>query len=279
MVCNLQHMKQYQQSLKASFRQATPGKKQRTFDLFCTSRPIILFVALAMGAASGCKTSNNADEEVTGAAFIDEPINGIAWRYLALGDSYTIGQSVDASDRWPVQLQVELEANMTTKPFENVTILATTGWTTSNLAQALSNSGYEEETWDLVSLLIGVNNQFQGVSLEQYEVEFEDLLHRAIAAANEREERVFVVSIPDYGYTPFGEANQAQISGELETFNASCKAIAESYGVAHFDITDISQQWPDVDGLIAEDGLHPSRLHYSLWIESFHDSVRALLEP
>ena len=102
-------------------------------------------------------------------------------------------------------------------------------------------------------------------------------MQRAIAAANDREDRVFVVSIPDYGYTPFGSSNQAQISSELESFNATCKAITDSYGVAHFNITDISQQWPETEGLVAGDGLHPSGLQYEMWVESFREDVLEML--
>tara|TARA_Y100000385_G_scaffold280097_1_gene330683 strand:- start:343 stop:1113 length:771 start_codon:yes stop_codon:yes gene_type:complete len=236
-----------------------------------------MFLLSLIVLLNSCKAPDETTQNTLSNDSITGPLNGSSWRILALGDSYTIGESVSPDLRWPNQLQEELQANMITDAFETVTILATTGWTTSNLSLALANSGHEEASWDLVSLLIGVNNQYQGASLEEYAVEYENLLQRAIAAANDREDRVFVVSIPDYGYTPFGATNQAQISSELENFNATCKAITDSYGVAHFNITDISQQWPETEGLVAGDGLHPSGLQYEMWVESFLEDVLELL--
>lgn len=236
-----------------------------------------LFLIAIIAVLNSCKTPDETTQNPLSNDSIIGPLNGSSWRYLALGDSYTIGESVSPGLRWPNQLQEELQAHMVNDAFEDATILAATGWTTSNLSLALANSGHEEESWDLVSLLIGVNNQYQGASLEEYAVEYENLLQRAIAAANNREDRVFVVSIPDYGYTPFGASNQAQISSELENFNEKCKAITDSYGVAHFNITDISQQWPETDGLVAGDGLHPSGLQYEMWVEAFQEDVMEML--
>ena len=202
-----------------------------------------------------------------------------SFRYLALGDSYTIGESVAANQRWPEQLVNRLAGWMPQDTLIDPVILATTGWTTSNLSQALTASGYEETTWDYVSLLIGVNNQYQGLTLENYAVEFTQLLDRSIACAGGRTDRVFVVSIPDYGYTPFGQSNQVQISEELQAFNAACRSLALDAGVAHFNITPISQQWPQQEGLVAADGLHPSGLQYGLWVDSFSSEVKTLLRP
>ena len=203
----------------------------------------------------------------------------LSFRYLALGDSYTIGESVDADLRWPEQLVNQLESLMPLDTLYAPIFVATTGWTTADLSAALEASGHEDDTWDYVSLLIGVNNQYQGLSLNSYTAEFSLLLQRAIACADGRSDRVFVVSIPDYGYTPFGQANQSQISQELEQFNAACRSITLNAGVAHFDITPISQQWPQVQGLVATDGLHPSGFQYSLWVNSFASEVKSLLRP
>lgn len=272
-------MSQSPQPFVLPFCSAMAAQMQRAFRAPFKQTSGLLLLPIILLTWGGCKAPDDATELPDESTSLAGPVNGATWRYLALGDSYTIGESVVPSERWPNQLQAELEAVLSDESFDDATILATTGWTTSNLSQALSNSGYEDESWDLVSLLIGVNNQYQGAELEQYEVEYEDLLQRAISAAGDREGRVFVVSIPDYGYTPFGANNQAQISTELEGFNAACQAITESYGVAYFNITPISQQWPEVEGLVAGDGLHPSALQYAMWVDAFHEQVRDLLQP
>lgn len=193
--------------------------------------------------------------------------------YLALGDSYTIGEGVPSSDRWPVQLSEAINSASLAYYVSAPTIIAQTGWNTQALSNAMDAANIDNEQYDLVSLLIGVNNQYQGLSLEQYETQFTALLQRAIAIAGGNLERVFVVSIPDYGYTPFGVNNQQQISTQLAAFNQACMELTEAAGVRHYNITPISQQWPSVDGLIAPDNLHPSGYQYSLWVESFLNDV------
>jgi acyl-CoA thioesterase-1 len=127
--------------------------------------------------------------------------------------------------------------------------------------------------------LIGVNNQYQGLPVEAYGPEFSALLERAIALAAGDAGRVFVVSIPDYGYTPFGVNNQSTISAELAQFNDTCRTRTLARGVAHFNITPISQEWPDTPGLVAADGLHPSGEQYGRWVASFADEVAGLVHP
>jgi acyl-CoA thioesterase-1 len=199
-------------------------------------------------------------------------------RYLALGDSYTIGTGVSASERWPSQLTEHINSLQTSVHLNAPVYIAQNGWTTQALSNAMIASGVDTASYDVVSLLIGVNNQYQGIALQDYEAQFTDLLERAIEIANGNPNRVFVVSIPDYGYTPFGSANQAQISAELAQFNASCQTITASYGVAHYNITPISQQWPSIEGLIANDNLHPSGYQYGLWVNSFADALIFQLE-
>ena len=173
-------------------------------------------------------------------------------KLLALGDSYTIGESVAPQLRWPNQLTDSLEALGTV--MEPATIVATTGWTTSDLQSGMDASDIHETNWDLVSLLIGVNNQYQGLPIDAYAVEFEALMDEAIALAGGRADRVFVVSIPDYGYTPFGETNQATISASLAAFNDTCRTRALQRGLSHFDITGFPSNgrtsrasWPQTD--------------------------------
>lgn len=180
------------------------------------------------------------------------------FKYLALGDSYTIGESVAENERWPNQLAQRL--NIPTPR-----IIATTGWRTDDLKGAIHAANLKNE-YDLVSLLIGVNNQYQGKSAAQYEIEFEDLLKTAIQLAKGKSKNVFVVSIPDYGYTPFGKPKQETITPQIDEFNQINKRIADKYKIVYFNITDISRQGLDDPTLVAGDGLHPSGKMYTLWV-------------
>lgn len=204
-----------------------------------------------------------------------EPIVSDTLFYLALGDSYTIGQSVAVNERYPVQLGDSLFLN--NKDKIDVKIIARTGWTTSQLKQAIDNDDNLRSKYDLVSLLIGVNNQYQGRSLETYKVEFRELLEKAIALAGNDRNKVFVISIPDYAYTPFGNGN-ATISQEIDDFNAANKAITKELGIRYFDITPISRQGLNDTELVASDGLHPSGKQYTEWVELMLEDVRAIIE-
>lgn len=184
--------------------------------------------------------------------------------FLALGDSYTIGEAVAETDRWPVQLvQLLRQKGYDVQPPE---IIATTGWRTDQLKEAIEK-GTQRSEYDMVSLLIGVNNQYQGRSVESYRPEFEALLLKAIELAGGKKDRVFVVSIPDYGYTPFGREKQASVSAAIDAYNAANREITEKYGVRYFYITDLTRQGLDDPTLVASDGLHPSGKMYALWAE------------
>jgi acyl-CoA thioesterase-1 len=224
---------------------------------------------------AGCR------ESVDGPGDDAQILNQENLTYLALGDSYTIGESVDESGRWPNQLvdSLNLRDLGPDSRLDRATIVATTGWTTANLLAGIESSQVDTATWDLVSLLIGVNNQYQGRSVEEYAAEFSTLLDRCLALAGGRDDRVFVVSIPDYGFTPFGSANQTEISAQLASFNDTCRAITWARGLAYYNITPISQQWPQWEGLVAPDGLHPSAYQYSLWVSTMVDEVAASLQP
>jgi lysophospholipase L1-like esterase len=190
-------------------------------------------------------------------------------RFLALGDSYTIGQSVPASESWPVQFVNSLADEGYT--VGGIKIIAQTGWRTDNLSNAVKSqmpiTGY-----NLVSLLIGVNNQFQGGAIDTYAAEFEDLLKTAISLAGNSSSHVFVLSIPDYAYTPFGGGNSS-ISGQIDLFNSVNKRISDQYGVAYIDITPISRNGLKYSDLIASDGLHPSGKMYALWVNEILGNV------
>ena len=194
-------------------------------------------------------------------------------RYLALGDSYTIGTSVAVAERFPMQLVKALQQKGI--KIQKPKIIARVGWSTDQLNVAMDRENLAETTWDLVTLLIGVNNQYRGGSLEQYNIEFENLLKRAIELAGGDKKKVIVLSIPDYGVTPFGQRYQAgRISREIDEFNAANKKISEKYGVAYCDITPISRQALKEKDLIAEDLLHPSGKMYGRWVELLLGIVR-----
>jgi lysophospholipase L1-like esterase len=184
-------------------------------------------------------------------------------RYLALGDSYTIGESVAAADRWPEVLARTLEADVGPVSVE---IIARTGWTTSELAAAI-DAANPQGPCDVVTLLIGVNDQYRGLSIGGYSDDFAALLDRAIGLAGGDPSRVIVVSIPDWGVTPFaGGSDRTRIATEIDAFNEVAERITARAGVAWVDVTTISRS--ETPGLVADDGLHPSAAQYRLWVEA-----------
>jgi lysophospholipase L1-like esterase len=185
--------------------------------------------------------------------------------YLALGDSYTIGESVPEAGRWPVQLAATLRARGIA--LDDPRIIATTGWSTDELSAAM-DAAEPLGRHEFVSLLIGVNNQYRGWNVGEYRVEFADLLERAIALAGDRPGRVLVLSIPDWGVTPFGQASgrdTAGIARQLDDFNAAAADECAAHGVAFVDITPVSRERGAEPGMVAEDGLHPSAAMYAEW--------------
>lgn len=199
----------------------------------------------------------------------------MAYKYLALGDSYTIGEAVAPDERWPHVLQGRLVGDGI--KVELPDIIATTGWTTDELQTAIDQVKPSSD-YDLVSLLIGVNNQYRGYPIEQYINEFESLLKQAIGFAGDRANRTFVVSIPDYGVTPFAaEKNPAKIARELDDYNREAQAICKAYNVAFIDITPESKRAAQDPSLVAEDGLHPSGKMYKEWVDEMYSTVKSMI--
>jgi len=191
--------------------------------------------------------------------YVDPPSS-----FLALGDSYTIGESVDAAMRWPNQLVAAL--NRSGLEFDQPEIVAKTGWTTDELLAALDQASLKE-SYDYVSLLIGVNNQYRGRSVTSFEPEFTALLERAISYSNRKANGVFVVSIPDWGVMPFAEGRDTRkIALEIDAYNKSIERICKIYGVHFFDITEISRKASENPSYVASDGLHPSGEMYAAWV-------------
>ena len=186
-------------------------------------------------------------------------------RILSLGDSYTIGEAVNAADRWPVRLAVRLREKGIAA--DDPLIIARTGWTTDELDRALDAAPLDAE-FDLVTLLIGVNNQYRGRSSDDYRSQFRGLLDRAISNAGGRASRVLVVSIPDWGVTPFAAdsgRDVVRIGREIDAFNAVCRDEASRAGARFVDVTAISRRARNEWELIAGDGLHPSGAMYEEW--------------
>ena len=215
-----------------------------------------LYLALILASTSTCTKKQMPT--------VTPPTQSTGFTYLALGDSYTIGERVGEQERFPVQLVDSLKTqgvNVATSR-----IIARTGWTTDELKQAIEASDLTtKSTFDMVTLLIGVNNQYRGRSIEAYKPEFKELLNRAIQFAGGKKEHVFVVSIPDYAYTPFGKGN-ASISAGIDAYNAANEAISREIGVAYINITPISREGLNDPTLVASDGLHPSGKQYSRWV-------------
>ena len=186
-------------------------------------------------------------------------------KFLALGDSYTIGHNVAIDQRWPVQLISQFRKRGL--DCSDAEIIATTGWRTDDLKKAIDQAQLSN-TYNLVGLLIGVNNFYQGKTSADYAPQFEALLNRAIELAGGNKSHVFVLSIPDYGYTPFGKSDQQNISKGIDAFNSVNKSITKKLGVMYFDITPISRRGLNEPELVAGDGLHPSGKMYALWVQS-----------
>jgi lysophospholipase L1-like esterase len=175
--------------------------------------------------------------------------------YLALGDSYTIGEGVAPADRWPVRLAAALR-------IAPPQIIAKTGWTTDELSAAI-DAAAPKGPFDLVTLLIGVNNQYRGRDVANYHDEFQLLLKRSVSFAGGKAQHVIVVSIPDWGVMPFAEGrDRLRIGREIDAFNAVNRAEAAKQGARYADITPVSRRHPE---LHASDGLHPSGEMYALW--------------
>jgi len=194
--------------------------------------------------------------------------------WLALGDSYTIGQGVAASERFPAQTaEFLVQKGISLNALDYI---ATTGWTTTDLQQAINNKKPENHT--IVSLLIGVNDQYQKRDTTGYRQRFTGLLGNAIALANGKKENVFVLSIPDYSVTPYASTSDtARMRIEIDWFNQINKSVTATYGCPYLDITGFTRQGRTNRDLIAGDGLHPSGIDYKRWAEPLSTMIQKVL--
>ena len=226
-----------------------------------TAVPAILAAVLAAGASHDAR--------------IQAPV-----QYLALGDSYTIGESVEPEGRWPLQLAAALRADGVV--IDDPRIIARTGWTTDELSSAIDAAAPLGDDYGLVTLLIGVNNQYRGRTLDEYAREFAVLLERAIGFAGRRADRVVVLAIPDWGVTPFAARSgrdTAATARELDAYNAAAAKLCAQRGVAFVDIAPVSRERGAEPAMLADDGLHPSAAMYAEWARLAQPVVRRLLAP
>jgi len=205
---------------------------------------------------------------------ISETLKEHKYTYLALGDSYTIGEMVGDTERFPVQLTTRL--NSDSIDIAEPLIIAKTGWTTDELLAAIKEKNVKD-TFSIVTLLIGVNNQYRGRDSENYRTELKQLLDIAVKYAGGKRENVFVLSIPDWGVTPFAEGkDRGKIAAEIDEYNRVKKEECEKLGVKYYDITGISRT--NEPELIASDGLHPSGKMYKMWVDKIYSDIKSTLK-
>jgi lysophospholipase L1-like esterase len=240
-------------------------------------KTIQLFL-IATTALSGCvkKAVFPEQKQTDTTTVITKPMTTPV-TYLALGDSYTIGEAVPQIQSFPYQLTNLLKFYQF--DVQAPDIIAVTGWTTDNLINAIARSDFKDKKYDFVTLLIGVNDQYQRQSKDNYRTKFAQVLHTAINFANGDSSRFFVLSIPDWGVTPFAGGRDSEIGPDIDQFNAiNREETAKAHVINYIDITAISRQAATDHALIAADGLHPSGAMYKQWVQALEPSVRTRLE-
>jgi len=199
------------------------------------------------------------------------------YSYLALGDSYTIGEQVLPTDNFSHQAITLLnEEGNKNYHFTTPEIIATTGWTTDELSAAIDAENILKQ-YDIVSLLIGVNNQYRGRSVENFEIEFEQLLQRAILFSGNQPNHVFVLSIPDWGVTPFADGkDSSKIAKEIDAYNNVCQAVTKKYAARYIDITTVQRIDGNKNDFLAMDNLHPSGKEYAKWAAQLAAAIKTV---
>lgn len=235
------------------------------FETMCKHILMVLFAFGVMGCTS---TTEIKPEQIP-------TMSKRSKTYLALGDSYTIGTAIAFPDNFPNQLADSVFSVDATEV--SVKIVAQNGWRTDDLQRGIKRTDLDDK-YDLVSLLIGVNNQYQGLPLTDFEIDFRSLLDTAIRYSGNDKNHIFVVSIPNYGYTPFGADKKEETTADLEKFNGLSNSICDEYGIDFYNITDISLEAETNAEFRAKDDLHPSKEQYAAWVNSFLDKVMEKLE-
>ena len=199
-----------------------------------------------------------------------------SFSYLALGDSYTIGESVSEAETYPMQAAKLLgEAGLY---FSKPEVIATTGWTTVDLQKAIDKHHFQNSRYDIVTLLIGVNNQYQGRSMIEYTEQFKALLTKSIQLAGDNPSHVIVISIPDYGVTPFAETSpKEKIAKEIDSFNLINYQISQQYKTQYLNITPETRKAANDHSLLASDGLHYSGKEYAIWAQQLLVLIKKII--
>ncbi len=241
------------------------------FMLLCTAA--FVFITINKSAAKNNFHSNNKTF-ITNDTSVAIVSTVKTKTYLALGDSYTIGQSVDSSERFPAQTAAILKRRGYN--ISSIDYIATTGWKTVNLQWAIEDLR-TIKTYDVVTLLIGVNDQYLKHDTTDYREHFTNLLQKAIRFAGSDNKHVFVLSIPDYGVTPFGNTLK-EVSKQIDEFNAINKDVSKQFNVNYTNITGISRYDAIDSTTIAWDDLHPSGKQYAQWASALADKMLNVLE-
>jgi lysophospholipase L1-like esterase len=240
-----------------------------------TNLSLSIAVCILAIVSISCKKEKNIymTDSTTPAAPVSTP-GGL--KFLALGDSYTIGQNVQVNERFPAQTVQLLKTQGLNISEPNY--IAVTGWTTINLLSAI-NQQKPAQDFNIVTLLIGVNDQYQRLDTAGYTVRFEELLNKAIHHAGNRKANVFVVSMPDYSATPFvAPSSKARVSMEIDQFNAINKRITQQYNISYTDITPSTKEAANDASLVANDGLHPSGKEYRKWANMLAPKIKDVLK-
>ena len=236
-----------------------------------------IFLSIFLLSAS-CETQNSSDDQIktNGIEEDNSKLNEIdiinssvsKFSFLALGDSYTIGEGVEESKRWPNQfIEIAYEKGLY---FEKPKIIAQTGWKTYDLLNAINETNFTKK-YDYVSLLIGVNNQFNSRSIYEFEEDLDKIMDK-IDIVRKNNGSTIIISIPDWGYTPFAESyNRDTISYEINLFNKSLKNFADKNDIKYVDVTEISRKTLNEDDLLASDNLHPNGLMYLEWAKKIYE--------
>lgn len=236
-----------------------------------------IFLSIFLLSAS-CETQNSSDDQIKTNDIEEDnsKLNEIdiinssvsKFSFLALGDSYTIGEGVEESKRWPNQfIEIAYEKGLY---FEKPKIIAKTGWKTYDLLNAINETNFTKK-YDYVSLLIGVNNQFNSRPIDEFEQDLNDLMEE-MKKIKKNDGSIIIISIPDWGYSPFGESSDMiDISSQIDLFNSSLRKFASTNNLKFVDVTEISRRGIDEPNLIAGDSLHPSGIMYLEWAKKIYE--------